>query len=552
MARVDANVRTIFGAIDNTRQAVASATKNIRKVGKSGEDTGKIMGMLNDRMSKLGTIMNPRGTIALGAGALVGTFTALATTAAAKAVELDRYTSSLGKLGETHGNVLREIGNRYGTEFLPGAEAIARVTGVAELEAAIQQGGALDLLLNTNIPNEIAGQLTANIVDAFGVSLEEAAKQVEAIYSELGGFRFGEIRTGLLRGVEHFGTVDGVKPEDLLGLVRAASAAIQTPDILEEFIEDFGKALGESGSELNILFKESGRNLMATLQAALENQKAANEFGENSRTQIGEVVTKLVELGDTLEVVDGALLERAKAETDFADALRLFKNMLTGEIEGPMSDAITTLTDAMKLLAGRADLASGDISNMSTALNVLKGGVNAVTGTIGFGVKHLGNLLGDLYVTGNQLVGGTRFDSARANQPFSPATRVGRQAEQARRRQAAEERNSRILRGINRQAQLARSAGTLSDTDLANARLLNAPVVETDILQPPSQPTIGAGSGLIDSWQWQMANELKAVKEEVMKSGEMVAEEVKMNTENRNEKTEEMLQEQRLQLQGAC
>ena len=552
MARVDANVRTIFGAIDNTRQAVASATKNIRKVGKSGEDTGKIMSMLGDRMNNLGKLMNPRGTIALGAGTLVGAFGALATQAAAKAVELDRYTSSLGKLGETHGKVLREIGSRYGTEFLPGAEAIARVTGVAELEAAIQQGGALDLLLNTNIPNEIAGQLTANIIDAFGVSLEEAAKQVEAIYSELGSFRFDEIRTGLLRGVEHFGTVDGVSPEDLLGLIRAASAAIQTPDILEEFIEDFGKALGESGSELSILFKESGRNLQATLEAALQNQKAANEFGENSRTQIGEVVMKLNELGDTLEVVDGALLERAKAETDFADALRLFKNMLTGEIDGPLSDAITTLTDAMKLLAGRADLASGDIRNMSIALQGIKGTLNVGANVFEKVTGALGNVIGFGTQQILNVTGSDRFDSASTTN-LNPATRVGRRAIQAQRRQAANERNNRILRDMRLRAKV----GTLSDTDLANARLLNtprheAPFVNTDILGPPSQPTTGAGSGLIDSWQWQMANELKAVKEEVMKSGEMVADEVKMNTENRKDTTQQMLDEQRLQLQGAC
>lgn len=555
------DVSTVFGAIDNTKAAINSVTKNMGKVRDASDKAADKVGVMGGRLGAVGQLMKSGGPLALGASALGGSLLALGLDAAATAQRIDKLIGRMGEIGKTHGEVMRQIGTQLGEQFLPGAEAIARVYGVEEMEAALENARSLDRLFNTDIPADEAGQLTAIIGDVFEASLEDAARAVGTLYDTLGGGRFLEIIRGSERAFQTLGRVEGVSLEDVLGFIRGADVAIQTPDALEEFIEDFGKALADSSTEIRKVFDANDGDIAATLEAMRTNAKAANELGEVARTQVPAVADALKEHGAQLEINADVLRDLAIAGTDLQDAFRLLKNTLIDEVDGPLGDALTTFKDFLLILSDNADKASGSIEGLQTAVNLLKGAFNVTAGGLGR-LKYVIDATLDIVRDPNRDIpvtlreGGTADRAARLREEIEetrllltlPGNRGGGG-------------NSSALYGrlnsLTRELNALQPGAVLDQVDplggvfggelrpsrfssnaLRDMRSLNAPIPQSGLVASETLQILRGG--------------FAELKEETAKSAEMAHEDAMMNMENRSENTQQVLEEQRLMTQGAC
>lgn len=560
------NVVTRFGAVDATKKAVKSATDGLKKVGKAGEQSGNMLGMFTSKMRSLSGLLSNGAAFGLGAGGLVGALGAIGLDAAKTSTRIDELIGRLGKLGDTHGETVRALAFRHGEGFIQAAGELARVSTPEEFADAAMRAGAVDLFGSSSIPFNEGSSLAATIAQSFeGVGIVDALESVATLYREMGGERFGEITKELERSAETLGDSRTVSIQEFLGLVRAANTQIGTPDALGEFLEDVGKELTNPDAEIARLFRENQGNLLATLQSAAGNKLFEKELGGLARTQLRDVVMELERTGDTMEINRDALLELAQDATTLSDAIKLAKNSVTESAADLVSGPVEDLKNALLILSDNAHLVSGDLGDFGRIIVSLGGTVRKTSDVFSNTVYALGGLrdfinddLAERTRSAELREGGTAAQVRDIRMRIEELTDTlnDPRARRRRSRRSVQEEIDRlnldlqILQpglfdtnpsepggGSSAFSYLQTPRGRLDDVGLANMRQLNA-------ISPPAMPQAGPEFAQ-DSW-------LRRYTDEVKSGLAVVAEEVKMNTVNRDDNTQQILEEQRLQIQGAC
>ena len=517
------DVATVFTATDNTRAATQSAAGNIKKVGTEGEKSAGLMGMFSAKMKGLGGMLKAGGPLALGLTAVGGALIGMATEAAATSQRIDELIGKLGKLGETHGETIRLLAFRHGEEFIDSAAELARVSTPEEFAAASETGQAVDLFGSADIGVEGA-KLAAAIKQGFDVSLTEATEAVGMIFQDLGGERFNEVATELLRSAETLGDSGSASINEFLGLVKAANVEISSTDAFGELLEDAGKALADPTTEFARLFRESGEDFMATLVAASDNTEALKELGESSRSQLADVVKNMATFDGAVEITGSGLLSLAKENTSFSDAIRLARGNFSSEVGGIIDGPLKGLKDIILTLSGNGHLASGEFKRLADfAMEV----ANLIQRVVGF----VGKILEGVGWTIAQIVLGfiKVYNNTIARLPF-----------------------------VNRidAFDSAQFTGDLSTTipdtaipplsgDNQSLNLFSTP----NTISPPEQPEQRAN---FDSHSLNLMREFNSQSEMTNKKLDDINDSINNNTANREDTTEKMLEAQRLAIQGAC
>ena len=521
-------------------------------VGDAGSRSAGKLDIFGQRMAGLGAVLGAGGAFAIGAGAISSAFISIGSQAVATSQRIDELIGRLGSLGDAHKETVRKLAFRHGDAFVTAAGELARVSGVDEFRAESETAGAIDLLGSSPIHYEEGARLAATISQAFEVGIKDALNAVGTIYELLGGERFRAIPNELLRSAETLGDLDSVTLQEFLGLVRSANTQISTPDALGEFLEDVGKELANPDAEIARLFSELGGNLLATLQAASGDSTFEKELGGLARTQLADVVSDMEMFGSTVEINESALLDLAKASTSLSDAFRLSTTKVSESVGDLVQGPVADFKNALLQISGNAHLASGELGSFGKALvssvTLLDAAADITSQGLRGWVESLDDVLikapfqavfqgrGDSAVyTGTGSVG-SALGAASALPGLGPPSRsnLGNEFALA----------ARQLYGRGPTPAAPSLQGRLGEI---LGRRIRESDVEFDFVRPPSQPharSVTRDPIVRQALEEGFMNVAKEVKSVGVK--------VDANTVNRDENTRQVLEEQRLQVQGAC
>lgn len=569
--RTKLDVSTVFGAVDNTKGATDSATRNIGRVGGA---TGKVsdkLGMMGGKLGAVAQLMKAGGPLSAGLAGVGGGLATFAFDVARTSENIDNLVGRMGELGRSHGPSFRQLGFTFGEGFLEAAQEFARGTTPEEFAREAAPGGAVDIAALGSVPFDDNAALSATIRQAFDLTLKEAIDATAQIYDILGSARFSEIADDIQVGAEGLGK-SGVSIEAFLALVEQANMSISTPRALGEVFDELGRKAGDTTNIMGRLFEALDGDLEAVLRLTTKNDELAKEFGELSRPHLPDLKDAIVRNGLALDLSTTAALDNAKAAKSFSKGLGLllgtWRGNLGDSIGGLVDGPIAALTDSLYLLAGRDELVGGsgrtswlgrfvadakeEFSNVTAGLGQVVSGLATVDDLSG-GI--LGFLLGD------------RGDSSRLKTDVlaENETRLLGEIEGLRNSRAI--KDPRRVGGVK--AQIAALEGELN---VVRSQMFaaTAPDVVVDEANPFAdaytrggadaaasfnhfQPVTADTPAANDSYLMRATEQLvEGLRADAKENAEMITESVNNNTMNREDTTDRMIEEQRLIQQGAC